>query len=51
MNKETIENYFEMLVKYQPNDVVDLLVKLFDKQINYQDWINDTYNDVIDSQN
>jgi hypothetical protein len=49
MSELLVKEYFETLIKYQSKDVVNLLTKLFDKQINYEEWIKDTYNDIIDS--
>jgi hypothetical protein len=51
MKEEIVREYFNTLVEFQPTDVVDLLVKLFDKQIDYQEWIDNTFDDIIDSNN
>lgn len=49
ISESLVKEYFETLIKYQSEDVVNLLTKLFDKQISYQEWVNNTYNDIIDS--
>lgn len=48
ITKEIAQTYFEGLVKYQPDDVVNLLIRLFDNELSQTTFINDTINDIID---
>ena len=49
--KEQTQSYFETLVKHQPNTVVEILMELYSREVNVDDWITNTAEDIIDSEN
>ena len=48
--KEQAQNYFELLVQYQPETVVEILMNLYSREMNVEDWITGTAEDIIDSE-
>jgi TusA-related sulfurtransferase len=49
--KEQTQNYFETLTQLQPETVVEILMNLYSRKITIEEWIEDTSNDIIDSEN
>ena len=49
--KEQAQNYFELLIQLQPEKVSEILMNLFSREVNVEDWITDTAEDIIDSMN
>jgi hypothetical protein len=47
--KEQTENYFETLIELQPETVVEILMSLYSRQVNVEEWIKITAEDIIDS--
>jgi hypothetical protein len=43
-------NYFKTLVEHQPETVVEMLMELFSRNVNVEDFINSTVEDIIDSE-
>ena len=48
--KEQSQNYFELLVQYQSETVVEILMNLYSREVNVEDWITVTAEDIIDSE-
>jgi hypothetical protein len=48
--KEQTQNYFELLVQYQPETAVEILMNLYSREVNIEDWITGTAEDIIDSE-
>ena len=49
--KQQTQNYFELLIQLQPETVVEILMNLYSREINVEEWINNTANDIIDTEN
>jgi hypothetical protein len=49
--KKQTQDYFETLTHLQPETVVEILMNLYSRKITLEDWIEDTANDIIDSEN
>ena len=49
--KEQTQNYFESLTEFQPETVVAILMSLYSREMNVEDWITSTAEDIIDSDN
>ena len=49
--KEQTQSYFEILVEHQPETVVEILMNLYSREVNVEDWITNTAEDIIDSEN
>ena len=43
--------YFQTLVQLQPETAVDVLFALFSREVNIEEWIRTTADDIIDSEN
>jgi hypothetical protein len=43
--------YFQTLVELQPETAVDILFVLFSREIDIEEWIETTADDIIDSEN
>jgi hypothetical protein len=48
--KKQTQNYFELLVQHQPETVVEILMNLYSREVNVEDWITGTAEDIIDSE-
>lgn len=48
-NSPQIKEYWDIMVKYQPNDVIKILTDLTSGKLSYQDFISSTENDIYDS--
>lgn len=48
--KQQTQNYFETLIQLQPETVVEILMNLYSRETNIEEWINDTANDIIDTE-
>jgi hypothetical protein len=44
-----IGDYWDIMVKNQPDDVIDMLVKLTSGELSFQDFIDSTEEDIYDS--
>ena len=51
VTKEQAQNYFELLVEHQPETAIEILMELFSRNVNIEDWIKNTAHDIIDSEN
>jgi hypothetical protein len=51
ITKEQAQNYFELLVQLQPETAAEILMNLFSREVNVENWITDTTEDIIDSMN
>jgi hypothetical protein len=49
--KQQTQNYFETLIQLQPETVVEILMNLYSREINVEEWIDNTSNDIIDTEN
>jgi hypothetical protein len=49
VTNELVQKYFETLVAGQPDDVVNMLMELFNEQINQREWIALIAYDVYDT--
>lgn len=49
VTNELVQKYFETLVAGQTNDVVDMLMELFNEKIDQREWIESIANDVYDT--
>jgi hypothetical protein len=49
VTNELVQKYFETLVAGQANDVVDMLMELFNEKIGQREWIESIANDVYDT--
>ena len=49
--KEQAQNYFEFLIENQPETAVEILMNLYSREVNVEDWITGTAEDIIDSEN
>ena len=49
--KEQAQAYFEIMVEAQPETVVEILMELYSRKVNIEDWIANTAYDIIDSEN
>ena len=49
--KEQTQNYFEILIQHQPESVLEILMELYSRKVNVEDWITSTAEDIIDSEN
>ena len=49
--KEQTQNYFEILIHHQPESVLEILMNLYSREVNVEDWITGTAEDIIDSDN
>ena len=49
--KEQAQFYFETLFQHQPETVVEILMSLYSREVSVEDWIANTANDIIDSEN
>lgn len=49
--KQQTQNYFETLIQLQPETAVKILMNLYSREINVEEWINITANDIIDTEN
>ena len=47
--KEQTQEYFEILVNHQPETVVEILMNLYSKGVDIDEWIDNTSNDIVDS--
>lgn len=48
-NSPQIKEYWDIMVKYQPDDVIKILTDLTSGKLSYQDFISSTENDIYDS--
>ena len=48
--KEQAQNYFEILIQHQPESVLEILMELYSRKVNVEDWITSTAEDIIDSE-
>jgi hypothetical protein len=48
--KQALE-YFQTLVQLQPETAVDMLFVLFSREVDVEEWIGTTADDIIDSEN
>jgi hypothetical protein len=46
--KQQTQNYFELLIQLQPETAVEILMNLYSREINVEEWINNTSNDITD---
>ena len=46
--KQQTQNYFELLIQLQPETAVEILMNLYSREINVEEWINNTANDITD---
>jgi hypothetical protein len=44
-----IGDYWDIMVKNQPDDVIDMLVKLTSGELSFQDFMSSTEEDIYDS--
>jgi hypothetical protein len=44
-----IGDYWDIMVKNQPDDVIDMLVKLTNGELSFQDFMSSTEEDIYDS--
>ena len=49
--KEQTQQYFEILIQHQPETVLEILMNLYSREVNIEDWITGTAEDIIDSDN
>ena len=49
VTNELVQKYFETLVAGQANDVVDMLMELFNEKIGQKEWVESIVNDVYDT--
>ena len=46
--KQQTQNYFELLIQLQPETAVEILMNLYSREINVEEWIDNTANDITD---
>ena len=46
--KQQTQNYFELLIQLQPETAVEILMNLYSREINVEEWIDNTTNDITD---
>jgi hypothetical protein len=49
INDKMIGDYWDIMVKNQPDDVIDMLVKLTSGELSFQDFMSSTEEDIYDS--
>ena len=48
VTEKQARNYFETLVENQPNDVVNMLMELFSRDVKVEDFIGGVCEDILD---
>ena len=51
VTQKQAHQYFQTLVELQPETAVDILFVLFSREIDIEEWIETTADDIIDSEN
>ena len=51
VTQKQAHQYFQTLVELQPETAVDILFVLFSREIDIEEWIKTTADDIIDSEN
>lgn len=51
VTQKQAHQYFQTLVELQPETAVDILFVLFSREIDVEEWIETTADDIIDSEN
>ena len=50
VTQKQAHRYFKTLVELQPETAVDILFALFEREIDPEEWIETTADDIIDSE-